>query len=90
MSAQGSQERNYHIFYQILYAASDEDLAKYCLLSREAKDFLFLSYGVSHVDRMDDNEEYGLTVDAIKVYCPLLFLIDITLANWQNTNILRN
>jgi len=67
VSHQGSQERNYHIFYQILYAASDADLQKYCLLTRESKEYLFLSYGVSHVDRLDDLEEYGLTVEAIKV-----------------------
>jgi myosin heavy chain 6/7 len=67
VSHQGSKERNYHIFYQILYAATDEDLQKYCLLSREAKDYAYLSFGVSHVDRLDDLEEYGLTVDAIQV-----------------------
>jgi len=64
---QGTQERNYHIFYQILYACSDEDLATLCLPTREAPEYLYLSYGVTHVDRMDDNEEYGLTCDAIKV-----------------------
>jgi len=63
---QGSQERNYHIFYQILYACTDEELGVYCLPTREAPEYLYLSYGVTHVDRMDDNEEYGLTVDAIK------------------------
>merc|ERR1719290_888894 len=64
---QGSQERNYHIFYQILYAATDEELAGLCLLSRESANYGFLSKGVSHVDRMDDHEEYRLTCDAIKV-----------------------
>merc|ERR1712142_610732 len=64
---QGSQERNYHIFYQILYAATDEELAGLCLLSRESANYGFLSKGVSHVDRMDDHEEYTLTCDAIKV-----------------------
>merc|ERR1712042_401510 len=67
VTAQGSQERNYHIFYQILYACSEEDLGKYCLPTREAPEYLYLSYGVTHVDRMDDNEEYGLTCDAIKI-----------------------
>merc|ERR1719436_837228 len=64
---QGTQERNYHIFYQILYAGSDEEMATYCLPTRNAPDYLYLSYGVTHVDRMDDNEEFALTVDAIKV-----------------------
>ncbi len=67
VSHQGSKERNYHIFYQILYAAPDADLQKYCLLTREAKDYVYLSYGVSHVDRLDDKEEYDLLIDAINV-----------------------
>jgi len=64
---QGSQERNYHIFYQILYAGTDEDLAKYALPSREAPFYGYLSHGVAFVDRIDDHEEYALTLDAIKV-----------------------
>jgi len=64
---QGAAERNYHIFYQILYATTDEELAALCLPTREAHFYGFLAQGVSHVDRMDDNEEYALTVDAIGV-----------------------
>jgi len=64
---QGAAERNYHIFYQILYASTDEEIAALCLPSREAHFYGFLAQGVSHVDRMDDNEEFGLTVDAIGV-----------------------
>ena len=64
---QGTQERNYHIFYQLLYTLTDEEMAMYCLPTREAPEYLYLSYGVTHVDRMDDNEEFGLTVDAIKI-----------------------
>jgi myosin heavy subunit len=63
---QGSQERNYHIFYQMLYTLTDEEMGLYCLPTREAPEYLYLSYGVTHVDRMDDNEEFGLTCDAIK------------------------
>merc|ERR1711962_419158 len=90
VSHQGSQERNYHIFYQILYAATDADLAKYCLLSREAKDYGFLSMGVSHVDRLDDLEEYALTVDAIQVlgFTPeeheSMFKITAAILNFSN------
>jgi len=64
---QGSAERNYHIFYQILYAVTDEELATLCLPTREAQAYGFLAKGVYHVDRMDDNEEYALTVNAINV-----------------------
>jgi len=79
---QGSQERNYHIFYQILYAATDEELAGLCLISREAASYGYLSKGVSHVDRMDDHEEYRLTCDAIKV---LGFTEDEHLMMWKLT-----
>merc|ERR1712240_457344 len=87
---QGSQERNYHIFYQILYACTDEELGVYCLPTREAPEYLYLSYGVTHVDRMDDNEEYGLTVDAIKVlgFTPeehvSMFKITTAILNFSN------
>merc|ERR1712168_90191 len=64
---QGSAERNSHIFYQILYAMTDEELATLCLPTREAQEYGFLEKGVYHVDRMDDNEEWGLTVNAINV-----------------------
>merc|ERR1712168_1226907 len=64
---QGAAERNYHIFYQMLYAMTDEELASYCLITREAKEYGFLEKGVYHVDRMDDNEEWGLTVNTINV-----------------------
>jgi len=79
---QGSQERNYHIFYQILYAATDEELGGLCLMSREAANYGFLSKGVSHVDRMDDHEEYRLTLDAIKV---LGFTEEEHLMMWKMT-----
>merc|ERR1719228_3167813 len=44
---QGTQERNYHIFYQILYASSDEELAALCLPTRESAAHGFLAQGVS-------------------------------------------
>jgi len=84
---QGSQERNYHIFYQILYAATDEELAGLCLLSRESANYGFLSKGVSHVDRMDDHEEYKLTCDAIKV---LGFTEEEHLMMWKLTAAVLN
>jgi len=64
---QGAAERNYHIFYQVLYATTDEELAGLCLTTRDAHSFGFLKEGVTHVDRMDDHEEYALTVNAIRV-----------------------
>ena len=59
---QGSAERNYHIFYQLLYATSDEELKKLCLLSRNSEDYGFLKEGVPSVDAIDDHEEFEATV----------------------------
>lgn len=64
---QGGLERNYHIFYQLLYATTDEELEKLCLLTRDAKRYAFLEKGVYEVDKIDDTEEWDLTVNAIKV-----------------------
>merc|ERR1739838_462965 len=84
---QGTQERNYHIFYQILYAATDEELAGLCLLSRDAHTYMYLSYGVTHVDRMDDLEEYALTVLAIQI---LGFTPEENLSMWKITAAILN
>jgi myosin heavy subunit len=87
---QGSQERNYHIFYQMLYASTDEELASYCLLTRDAHQYVYLSYGVTHVDRMDDLEEYKLTVEAVVVlgFTPVekeyMFKISAAILNFSN------
>ena len=59
---QRNTERNYHIFYQLLYAASDEELKKLCLLSRQSEDYEFLAKGVASVDAIDDHEEFAATV----------------------------
>jgi len=60
-------ERNYHIFYQLLYATTDELLAELCLPSRLACDYQYLVLGVPDVNGIDDHEEYGLTENAIIV-----------------------
>ena len=85
---QGNAERNYHVFYQLLYATTDEELQKLCLLTREAHDYFFLSKGVATVDRIDDHAEYkdlcvsGIVLDyvlsilkpiRIRFKCVLLF-----------------
>jgi len=60
-------ERNYHIFYQLLYATTDEVLASLCLTSRVSADYEYLKLGVPDVVGIDDHEEYGLTENAIVV-----------------------
>jgi myosin heavy subunit len=65
--SQGSAERNYHIFYQLLYATSDEELTKYCLPTRTAHDYAFLKDGVATADKIDDFAEFKHTCNAIKI-----------------------
>merc|ERR1712002_855138 len=60
-------ERNYHIFYQLLYATTDELLGELCLSSRVAADYKYLVLGVPDVKGIDDHEEYGLTENALVV-----------------------
>lgn len=62
-----SAERNYHIFYQLLYCTSDEELATLCLPSRESCNYGYLKLGQPTVDGIDDMEEFGLTENAIIV-----------------------
>ena len=59
---QGSAERNYHIFYQLLYATDDDYLNKLCIPSRKAADYEFLNKGVPTVDAIDDHDEYNATL----------------------------
>jgi len=73
-------ERNYHIFYQIIYATTDEELSKLCLLTRDAKEYGFLMKGVPHVDKIDDHEEWGMTVNATHV---LGFTEDESFSMWK-------
>jgi myosin heavy subunit len=57
-------ERNYHIFYQLLYGGSDEMLAKY-KLSREPFDYRYLkASGTKQVPTIDDIEDYK-ALDAV-------------------------
>merc|ERR1711881_296077 len=62
-----SAERNYHIFYQLLYATTDELLGELCLTSRTSSDYAYLALGVPTVDAIDDKEEYDLSENAIVV-----------------------
>ena len=56
-----SAERNYHIFYQLLYATNDELLGQLCLPTRISADYVNLQKGVPDVNGIDDLEEFGLT-----------------------------
>jgi myosin heavy chain 6/7 len=60
-------ERNYHIFYQLLYATDDALLASLCLPSRISADYAYLVLGVPDVIGIDDHEEFGLTENSFVV-----------------------
>jgi len=61
-----SAERNYHIFFQIMYCKLP-DVLQMCMISDNPKDYYWASQGVITVDRMDDTFEYECTTEAFKV-----------------------
>ncbi|EDV27755.1 uncharacterized protein TRIADDRAFT_20764 [Trichoplax adhaerens] len=63
--SQTSEERNYHVFYQILTAADDQMKEKY-LVTGKPEDYKFLSEGVARIDAVDDEEEWHATCDSMK------------------------
>merc|ERR1712212_1309639 len=64
-------ERNYHVFYQLLYATDDALLGELCLPTRVAADYAYLELGVADVKGIDDHEEFGALEQA---WNPLAFL----------------
>merc|ERR1712142_374173 len=52
-------ERNYHVFYQLLYATDDALLGELCLPSRVSADYAYLELGVPDVKGIDDHEEFA-------------------------------
>merc|ERR1712142_166744 len=61
-----SAERNYHIFFQIMYSKQPEVL-KMCMVSENPKDYYWASQGVVTVDKMDDTFEYNCITEAFQV-----------------------
>merc|ERR1712142_1297567 len=61
-----SAERNYHIFFQIMYSKQPEVL-KMCMVSENPKDYYWASQGVIVVDNMDDVFEYNCTTEAFQI-----------------------
>jgi myosin heavy subunit len=62
-----SDERNYHIFFQIMYSKQQEVLDM-CLVTDNPKDYFWAGQqGVIVVDRMDDTFEYNCTTEAFKI-----------------------
>merc|ERR1712135_90672 len=62
-----SAERNYHIFFQIMYC-KDPSVLEMCLVSDNPKDYFWAGQqGVITVDRMDDTYEYQCTTEAFSI-----------------------
>merc|ERR1719167_208703 len=62
-----SAERNYHIFFQIMYS-KQPDVLKMCMVSDNPKDYFWAGQmGVIVVDKMDDTFEFQCTTEAFKV-----------------------
>jgi len=62
-----SAERNYHIFFQIMYS-KQQSVLDMCLVSDNPKDYFWAGQqGVITVDRMDDTYEYDCTTEAFKI-----------------------
>merc|ERR1712142_758863 len=59
-------ERNYHIFFQVMYSKVPEVL-EMCMVSDNPKDYFWASQGVITVDRMDDTFEYNCTTEAFQI-----------------------
>lgn len=59
-------ERNYHIFYQLLYGASKEMHEKLLIESNKSSDYEFLKKGSERADGINDVEEFGITEQAAK------------------------
>jgi len=88
-------ERNYHIFYQLLYSTTDQLLGEMCLPTRVSADYAYLELGVPTVVGIDDDEEYAALeqawvtlafqpeerVNVYKVIAGLLNLSNIKLKN---------
>merc|ERR1712042_392996 len=62
-----SAERNYHIFYQIMYS-KQPDVLKMCMISENPKDYFWAGQmGVIVVDKMDDTFEFNCTTEAFQI-----------------------
>ena len=63
---QASEERNYHIFYQMCAAKEREELQG--LQLAEAEDFIYTNQGNNPIiDNVDDEKEFGKTHEALKL-----------------------
>lgn len=65
---QDSQERNYHVFYQLLKGAPDAMLKKLMLFNATLNDFEYLKHGLTtSVDNINDKEEFANLLKAFNV-----------------------
>lgn len=62
------QERNYHIFYQLLAGAPEKLKEKLFLTDiKGPKDFNYLRKGIENIEGVDDSDLYGKLITAFKI-----------------------
>ena len=70
ITEQQEVERSYHIFYQLIQFYGDsigDGLTKTCCLSKNIKDYIYVSQGKTTVESIDDNQELEFTDDAFNI-----------------------
>ena len=64
---QQKNERNYHIFYQMIKGATKDQKARWNL--KDAKDFFYIAQSECfNVDKVDDKEEFDAVLDVKNIY----------------------
>ncbi|KAI0463462.1 hypothetical protein LJB42_002457 [Komagataella kurtzmanii] len=63
---QDAEERNYHIFYQLLRGLSQSELSKY-RLTNSITDFNYLKYSHADIPNVDDSQDFQNLMKALQV-----------------------
>ncbi|SCU93908.1 LAFA_0F18866g1_1 [Lachancea sp. 'fantastica'] len=64
---QGSQERNYHIFYQMLSGMSAQELRKFGIDSSSIRDYRYLRGSNASIPGVDDTQDFHALLASFKV-----------------------
>ncbi|CEP62051.1 myosin 1 LALA0_S04e06634g [Lachancea lanzarotensis] len=64
---QGSQERNYHIFYQMLSGMSAQELRKFGIESSSIRDYRYLRGSNASIPGVDDTQDFHALLASFKV-----------------------
>jgi len=70
ITEQQEVERSYHIFYQLVQPYGDgigDGVRNVCKLSKNIKDYSYVSQGKTTVESINDNEDFEFTEDAFNI-----------------------